>query len=742
MGRAGTLDFSQVAVGVTAEEIVNLAIANVGGAWAGIPASFVWGISNLAGLPFFDLENLTDGPAYTFVTDGYDSPHRWDQNTHGDGWQTVFADQHNASVNDLIRVLKPGDIVRVYDEGNWREENGPDRYGPNSHSFIVVSTTGGNVEVVDAWNGTTIGRHSLQDIVDEMAEHGCFQSAYVSRIIGDFVDDHVPPTLQGRGYGDWSGIAGDFTVASAPTATVTSNGAALELNFSYRIDNAGVFGVAASKTGIYLSTDATITKADTLLTLDDVAALAKGGFSLESGKVNLPSGLAAGTYYIGVIADQPGTVGELSETNNVSPAVAITIGSDLKFGATPTVTLSGSALAFTYRVDNGGATSAAASTTGIYLSTDNVITADDTLLGTDDVAALLAGGSSTRTGSVALPSLGPGTYYVGFITDRANAIGELNETNNVSAPVAITIADPVVSDLDVTSKPALKIVWAAAGGSFKLTYDITNHGTVGTTPASHAGIYLSTDSTITSADRLIAVDDVAGLLSGATSSEGGTFVMPGNVAAGNYYIGVIADYDNAVKETDEANNTSKAIAITVVTNGADNIVATTSEKSWHGLGGKDTITGTAGRDALYGDDGRDTLIGKGGDDTLIGGNGADVLRGGGGADFFQFNTVEEIGKLAGKRDIIVDWNAAKDYIDLRNIDAKVPSAADNKFTFIAAEGSDFSGAKGELRWMQENHSGTSNDKTLVMGDVDGDGKADFVLEISGLHTMQAVDFLL
>ena len=81
-------------------------------------------------------------------------------------------------------------------------------------------------------------------------------------------------------------------------------------------------------------------------------------------------------------------------------------------------------------------------------------------------------------------------------------------------------------------------------------------------------------------------------------------------------------------------------------------------------------------------------------------------------------------------------------IDLRNIDAKVPSAADNKFTFIAAEGSDFSGAKGELRWMQENHSGTSNDKTLVMGDVDGDGKADFVLEISGLHTMQAVDFLL
>lgn len=628
MGRAGVLDYSQVAVGVTAEEIVDLALANVGTAWAGIPASFVWGISNLAGLPFFDLENLTDGPANTFVTDGYDSPHWWDQNTHNDGWRTVWADTHEARVSELITHLQPGDIVRVYDNCNWHETNGPGKDGPNSHSFIVVSTTGGNIEVVDAWTGGAIGRHDFQDIVDEMAENGKFQSAYVSRIIDDFVADHVPPTLQGNGYGDWSGIGGDLAVASAPSASAAWVGGALELSFSYRIDNAGLLGAAASRTGIYLSADATITTADTLLALDDVAALGAGGFSIESGKVTLPGDLAAGTYYIGVVADQPGAIGELSEANNISPAVAV------------------------------------------------------------------------------------------------------------------TVEAPFVSDLDVTSKPALKIVWAAAGGSYKLTYDITNHGTVGTTPASHAGIYLSTDSTITADDRLVAIDDVAALASGATSGEGGTFVLPGDVAAGNYYIGVIADHDNAIGETDEANNASKAVAITVVTNGADVVDATIGEKSWHGLGGKDTITGTMDRDALYGDGGRDTLIGKGANDTLIGGNGADQLRGGAGADFFQFNTVDEIGKLAGKRDVIVDWNAAKDYIDLRNIDAREPSAADNAFKFVAAEGSDFSGDKGELRWVTENNSGTSHDRTLVMGDVDGDGKADFILQIKGLHTMQTVDFLL
>jgi len=299
-----------------------------------------------------------------------------------------------------------------------------------------------------------------------------------------------------------------------------------------------------------------------------------------------------------------------------------------------------------------------------------------------------------------------------------------------------------VGDLDVTSKPVLKVVWAASGGSFNLTYEITNHGAVGITPATHAGIYLSTDSTITTADRLVAVDDVASLLAGASSSEGGTFVLPGDVAAGNYYLGVIADYDNAFGETDETNNVSKAVGITVVTNGADTIVATVGEKSWHGLGGKDTITGTNERDALFGDDGRDTLIGRGGNDTLIGGNGADVLRGGSGADFFQFNSIAEIGTAEGKRDVIRDWDPLNDYIDLRNIDARVPSATNNKFTFIATEGSTFSGAKGELRWVNENNAGTSDDKTLVMGDVNGDGKADFVIEIKGLHTMQALDFLL
>src|SRR5690606_19293246 len=162
---------------------------------------------------------------------------------------------------------------------------------------------------------------------------------------------------------------------------------------------------------------------------------------------------------------------------------------------------------------------------------------------------------------------------------KADAINELDEGNNTSPAVAITVSPQVLSDLDITSTPALKIVWAAAGGSYNLTYNVTNHGTTGTTPATHAGLYRSTDNTITTADRLVAVDTVANLGAGASSAEGGTFVLPGDVAAGNYYIGVIADYDKAIAETDETNNASKAVRITVVTDGADTVVATQATKS-------------------------------------------------------------------------------------------------------------------------------------------------------------------
>jgi serralysin len=103
--------------------------------------------------------------------------------------------------------------------------------------------------------------------------------------------------------------------------------------------------------------------------------------------------------------------------------------------------------------------------------------------------------------------------------------------------------------------------------------------------------------------------------------------------------------------------------------------------------------------------------------------------------------VSEIGKQAGHRDVIVDFSHGSDRIDLRSIDAST-SRGSQAFNFVVSEDSTFSGAKGELIWDMRNHAGTANDKTIIMGDTNGDKVADFRIELTGLHAMQANDFFL
>lgn len=44
--------------------------------------------------------------------------------------------------------------------------------------------------------------------------------------------------------------------------------------------------------------------------------------------------------------------------------------------------------------------------------------------------------------------------------------------------------------------------------------------------------------------------------------------------------------------------------------------------------------------------------------------------------------------------------------------------------------------------MKINHPGTTNDKTIVEGDVNGDGRADFQVELTGLLHVSKGDFVL
>jgi serralysin len=157
----------------------------------------------------------------------------------------------------------------------------------------------------------------------------------------------------------------------------------------------------------------------------------------------------------------------------------------------------------------------------------------------------------------------------------------------------------------------------------------------------------------------------------------------------------------------------------------------------------DTLTGDDNPNTLTGEEGNDKLAGKGGVDTIFGGDGndkitggtdADLLRGNAGDDTFIYTAVAE---SAAKHDIIADFQHSHDQIDLSKLH---PDTKDDKFIFIGDH--NFGHHAGELEVVQHDNSGTANDFTMVLADLDGNGKADLQIELTHLVHLDKGDFIL
>lgn len=143
-----------------------------------------------------------------------------------------------------------------------------------------------------------------------------------------------------------------------------------------------------------------------------------------------------------------------------------------------------------------------------------------------------------------------------------------------------------------------------------------------------------------------------------------------------------------------------------------------------------TLTGIA---SISGGAGNDTIYGSSGADMIIGFTGADTLSGNGGADVFDYNVVTHSRAVA--PDVILDFQDGIDKIDLAGIDASTAANGNQAFSFIG-EG-EFTNRAGQLRI-----DTSDSTKTLVLGDTNGDGVADFAIELAGSHLLTATDFFL
>ncbi|HEY3049928.1 MAG TPA: M10 family metallopeptidase C-terminal domain-containing protein, partial [Polaromonas sp.] len=136
---------------------------------------------------------------------------------------------------------------------------------------------------------------------------------------------------------------------------------------------------------------------------------------------------------------------------------------------------------------------------------------------------------------------------------------------------------------------------------------------------------------------------------------------------------------------------------------------------------------------IAGGAGADTLNGGGGIDSLIGGAGADSLTGGIGADTFVLTALGDSG-VGALRDIITDFISGTDRIDFSGIDANTLVAGNQAFTMLGTAA--FFGVAGQLRY------DVVGADTVMQGDVNGDGVADFELQLTGIQSFVPADLLL
>lgn len=157
---------------------------------------------------------------------------------------------------------------------------------------------------------------------------------------------------------------------------------------------------------------------------------------------------------------------------------------------------------------------------------------------------------------------------------------------------------------------------------------------------------------------------------------------------------------------------------------ANRLYGNAADNKLFGMEGDDLLRGGAGNDALDGGSGNDKLYGEAGQDWLTGGSGKDT---------FYFSAVSD--SKVSTPDHITDFVRGEDKISLSAIDANAAKGGDQAFAFIGDK--EFTKSAGQLRF--EHH----DDYTVVQGDVNGDGVADFAIQLDHFsYSLTSSDFVL
>jgi subtilase family serine protease len=360
----------------------------------------------------------------------------------------------------------------------------------------------------------------------------------------------------------------DLAVTSAQFNVPRLLGAGTSLFVVTRVQNWGSTFAQSSEIGYYFSADSTFSANDQLLATTVAQTPTAGKSSYVYGSVAIPQTATPGTYYLLCVADHRDQVIEADEQNNVyavplqvsSPSVDVSF-SKLRNVATNKPGAGGSITATCY-LQNEGSARADSATVGYYLSADQLLSADDVLLGHASAGPLLPGddlaGYLSRI--LTIPSGTPlGKRYLLLVADYRQELPEADETNNVAAlTLDVVVAN---TDLAITTPKNGSIYSPAVGTAFYTRCTLANQGTTPVYPVT-VGYYFSTDNQLSADDVLLGQSQLRPQEGGDIQLVDDKITLPSNAALGTAYILFVADYLDKVAETDETNNMA-ALAIQV-----------------------------------------------------------------------------------------------------------------------------------------------------------------------------------
>ena len=321
--------------------------------------------------------------------------------------------------------------------------------------------------------------------------------------------------------------------------------------------NSGTGQSAATIVRYYRSTDNIISTDDTQLGTGRRNPLAANASIRRFLNVTAPT--APGTYYYGVCVDS--VPNESDTANNCSAAVSVIVQQPAQrpdlviesVQAEPSTVDPGQEFRLSATLRNSGTVQSAATIVRYYRSTDNIISTEDTQLGTGSRNPLAVNATIRRHLTITAPTTA-GTYYYGVCVDSVP--NESDTANNCSAAVSVIVQRPV-PDL-VVEQPTVSKDTLTPGENFTLSVTVKNQG-AGNAAATMLRYYRSTDATISTSDTEVGTDNVNGL--GANQSSAETITLTAPTPTGTYYYGACVEAVTGESRSD--NNCSVAVTITI-----------------------------------------------------------------------------------------------------------------------------------------------------------------------------------